>query len=185
MTIIVNLVGGPCCGKSTTAAGLFSTMKLQTTNKVELVTEVIKDHVYDENKGAMQDQVLLTAEQNHRFKRLDGKVDFVISDASLLNAIVYNQFYNQNKDISTELSRKLFEKYDNVVFFLPRKPQYDAYGRTQSEEDARFIDELFESVFWEYSIPFIDMREYTHDVIPEKILEKLQEKFGSTVTLRG
>lgn len=174
-TVVINLVGGPCSGKSTTAAGLFHIMKLKTKYKVELVTEVIKDFVYDENKGGMMDQVLITAQQNHRILRLQGKVQFIISDASLLNGVVYNEFYDDVDNISTELSQKLYDKYDNLVFFLPRKPEYDQYGRTQTLEEAQQLDELFEKNLCNLGVQFEDMREYTHEELPEKILDILIE----------
>jgi broad-specificity NMP kinase len=176
MTIVVNLVGGPCCGKSTTASGLFHAMKLKTKQKVEVVNEVVKGYVYSENKEALADQVLITAEQNHLIRRLQGKVDFVISDASLLNGIVYNEFYDDVDNLSTSLSRKLYDKYDNMVFLLPRKPEYDQYGRTQTLEEAQFIDELFVKNLDELDIQYYDMREYTHEEMPERILEVLAKR---------
>lgn len=176
MTIVVNLVGGPCSGKSTTAAGLFHAMKLQTHQKVEIVTEVIKDFVYDNNTEAMADQVLITAVQNHRLRRLVDKVDFIVSDASLLNAVVYNEFYNDEANLSSSLSRKLYNQYDNMVFLLPRKPEYDQYGRTQSEDEAKFIDELFVKNLDELGVPYFDMREFTHEEMPEQILKVLAAK---------
>lgn len=176
MTIIVNLVGGPCCGKSTTASGLFHVMKLQTKQKVEIVTEVIKDYVYDNNTEAMADQILITAVQNHRIKRLIGKVDFVISDASLLNGVVYNEFYDDVDNLSTSLSSKLYNKYDNMVFLLPRKPEYDQYGRTQTLEEAQFIDELFVKNLDELEIPYYDMRMFSHEDMPKEILKVLASR---------
>lgn len=174
MTTIINLVGGPCCGKSTTAAGLFHQMKLKTDRKVEIVTEVIKDYVYDQNQGAMNDQVLITAQQNHRLKRLDGKVDFIISDASLLNGVIYNEFYGDSKNISTQLSIDLYKEYDdNIVFLLPRKPEYDQYGRTQTFEEAKKIDRIFTDKLADLDIDYFDMSRYTHEIMPEKILHIL------------
>lgn len=176
-TIIVNLVGGPCSGKSTTAAGLFAKMKLHTNKKVEIVTEVIKDYLYDENKMAMQDQVMITAQQNHRLFRLKGKIDFVVSDASLLNGIVYNEFYNDIENISSYMAFQLYKQYKNVVFLLPRKPVYDSYGRTQTLEEAKELDRLFVENLEELHIPYIDMRAYTHEEMPDRILEILSEKY--------
>lgn len=176
-TIVVNLVGGPCSGKSTTAAGLFALMKLQTIKQVELVTEVIKDYVYDENKEAMNDQILITAQQNHRLKRLQGKVDFVISDASLLNGVVYNEFYNDIENISTSLSQTLFHQYENVVFYLPRKQKYDQYGRSQSEDEAKQIDEIFLDKMGELGINYVDMRGVSHEEMPKAILRILSERY--------
>lgn len=178
MTVIINLVGGPCSGKSTTAAGLFAKMKLCTKQKVEIVTEVIKDYVYDENVMAMKDQVLITAQQNHRLFRLNDKVDFVISDASLLNGIIYNDFYDDPDNISSELALKLYNQYQNLVFLLPRKPEYDQYGRTQTLEEAKRIDELFINHLTQLNIPFIDMRKYSHEEMPTEILKVLSNFLG-------
>lgn len=181
-TKIINLVGGPCCGKSTTAAGLFAAMKLKTDQKVEIVTEVIKDYVYDENKGAMHDQILITAQQNHRLRRLDGKVDFIISDASLLNAVIYNEFYKDSNNLSTQLSIDLYNEYDdNLVFLLPRKPQYDQYGRTQSLEEAKELDRLFVNKLTDLDVDYFDMTRYTHELMPEKILEILSNVYDFEV----
>lgn len=181
-TKIINLVGGPCCGKSTTAAGLFAAMKLKTDQKVEIVTEVIKDYVYDENKGAMHDQILITAQQNHRLRRLDGKVDFIVSDASLLNGVIYNEFYHDSKNLSTQLSIDLYNEYDdNLVFLLPRKPHYDQYGRSQTLEEAKSIDRLFERKLAEFEVDYFDMRDYTHEEMPERILKILSDVYNFKV----
>ena len=178
-TVVINLVGGPCCGKSTTAAGLFAALKLRSKQKVEIVTEVIKDYVYDENKMAMQDQVLITAQQNHRLFRLNGKVDFVVSDASLLNGIIYNEFYNDPGNISSSIAYNLYQQYHNEVFLLPRKTEYDQYGgRTQTLEEAQELDLLFVENLKAMNIPFIDMRSYTHEEMPTRILEVLSAKYG-------
>lgn len=93
-TKIINLLGCPCSGKSTTAAGLFHLMKLEGYN-VELVQEFVKKEVYAENKGSLADQLLLTASQNHLLRNLVGKVEYVICDASLLNGIVLMSFILQ------------------------------------------------------------------------------------------
>lgn len=157
MTKVISLVAGPGAGKSTTAAGIFREMKLTQTRKVELVTEVIKDAVYDENKGMLSDQFLLTATQNHCLHRLIGKVDYVISDACLLNGIVYNRFYGTS-GLLDELILSLFQEYDNIVVMLPRKAKYEAYGRSQTEEEAKQIDDLFVTVLEELGISYYDLR---------------------------
>lgn len=168
-TLYINLVGGPCCGKSTVAAGLFNLLKLEQNLSTELVTEVVKEFVYDENKQALDDQLLITAVQNHNLRRLKGKVERVITDASLLNGIVYNRFYGTVDPVMEGLAMHLFKGYSNVVFLLPRKPKYDQYGRTQSEEEAKQIDALFIQVLDEWDIPFYDMRTFTHKQLPERI----------------
>lgn len=173
-TVYVNLVGGPCCGKSTVASGLFNKLKLDQKLSTELVTEVVKDYVYDENKQALEDQLLITAVQNHNLRRLNGKVEVVITDASLLNGIVYNRFYGVVDKVMEDLALHLFKKYSNVVYLLPRKPKYDQYGRSQSEEEAKEIDRLFIEVLDELGVQFYDMRTFKHEQLPEKIAQMLQ-----------
>jgi len=157
-TKVISLVAGPGAGKSTTAAGIFHNMKIDQKYKVELVTEVIKDAVYDDNTGMLDDQLLLTATQNHALHRLVGKVDYVISDACLLNGIVYNRFYN-TPSILDNLILTLFKDYDNTVIMLPRKAKYEGYGRSQTEQEAKDIDQLFIDVLEELGVPYHDLRQ--------------------------
>lgn len=172
MTKIINLVGGPCSGKSTVAAGLFYLMKSTPGHSsVELVTEVMKDYTYDENKGMMNDQILITAVQNHRLVRLLGKVDTVVTDTSLFNGVVYT---NDEHGLETRLALDLFRGYDNVVLFMPRKGQYEHYGRTQTEDEARQIDTRYREMLDKYEVPYIDFAGMSHDNIPESIVEHLK-----------
>lgn len=176
MTKIINFCGGPCCGKSSISAGLFSLMKLDQESglSIELVTEVVKGHVYDENKQVLDDQLLITAQQNHELKRLVGKVDYVISDASLINGIVYNEFYGTKDPVLDELALNLFKKYNNVVYLLPRKKIYNEYGRTQSEDEAKIIDMIFIKVLEKNNIEYYDMRGVEHKLIPALIYKDIQ-----------
>lgn len=178
---VINLCGGPGCGKSTVAVGLFNVMKKKQYN-VELVTEYVKDVMYDDNVAIMNDQLLLTAQQNHKLKRLENKVDFVISDASLFNGIVYQNFFNNEKIISqkeAELSLYLFNKYKNIVFLLPRNTdkKYRKIGRLQNEEEAKMIDSIFIEKLTQYGIDFYDFRSYSIDEVECKILKLLNNLF--------
>lgn len=177
---VINLIGGPCCGKSTTAAGLFSYIKLHCNNSVELVTEVVKDYGYDRNQSAMEDQVLMTAEQNHKIRRLIPQgIEFAVTDASLLNGIVYGQHYAiDDGDVVQDMVHGLFHKYDNVVFLLPRKPHYDAYGRSQSEEEAMVIDDRMVEALDFNGIEYYDMRAHKHTELPVAIAEILVNNHG-------
>lgn len=149
-TLVLSLYGGPGCGKSTTAAGLFNKFKTETDYKVELVTEYAKDVVYSGNKAALADQFYLTAKQAHRLNRLDGKVDLIIQDAGLLNAWVYERYYEGNAleraKIACDAAFKLDLTYSNVRFFLNRTKPYAEYGRTQSEDEAKLLDVAFSSL---------------------------------------
>jgi tRNA uridine 5-carbamoylmethylation protein Kti12 len=53
-TIVINLISGPCAGKSTAAAGIFSALKKQGI-ECELALEYAKDCVWDESFYKMKD----------------------------------------------------------------------------------------------------------------------------------
>ncbi|TYO65512.1 hypothetical protein FXV83_16395 [Bradyrhizobium hipponense] len=61
MALVINLIGGPGSGKSTTAAGLFFLMKLAGL-KAELVVEYAKELSYDENWSTLKNQLHVLAE---------------------------------------------------------------------------------------------------------------------------
>ena len=62
---IINLIGAPGSGKSTTAAGIFYNLKMKGI-KCELLTEYAKDRVWEENFMALNDQLYIFAKQNHK-----------------------------------------------------------------------------------------------------------------------
>ena len=151
MTYVINLIGGPGSGKSTTAAGLFFSMKIIGI-RCELVTEYAKELVYDENWADLKRQLHVLAEQERRQRRLVAKVDFIITDSPLLTSLGYvsdpRDFYAVQ-----ESAQSLFAHYDNINFIIKRVKPYAAYGRTQTENEAREKDQLLiEHVWKDYEI---------------------------------
>ena len=55
-TLIINLIGGPGSGKSTTAAGLFYKLK-QMGIDCEMALEFAKDNVWEESLMTLNDQI--------------------------------------------------------------------------------------------------------------------------------
>lgn len=60
MCIVINLWGGPGCGKSTTMARIFSELKVKGYN-VEMVSEFAKDLVYEKRDETMKDELYIFA----------------------------------------------------------------------------------------------------------------------------
>jgi tRNA uridine 5-carbamoylmethylation protein Kti12 len=85
---VINFFAGPCAGKSTLSAGLFYKMKTQHYN-VEYVHEYAKELTWEERHNCLTDQIFVTANQNRMFERLKGKVDWIITDTSLLLSLMY------------------------------------------------------------------------------------------------
>lgn len=139
MTKVINFFAGPGAGKSTTAAGLFYTMK-KLGKSVELVTEYAKECVYDNSIDKMADQFYLLAKQNRRLDRLVGKVDYIITDSPLLLCAYYGELYGRHFDIIDTVSRQLFDKYDNLNVFIHRNKPFNPNGRLGGEDNAKRAD---------------------------------------------
>ena len=147
---VVNFFGGPGTGKSTLAAGLFYRFKLLDLN-VELVTEYAKDLVYSEHLPYMMDkQEFIYAEQNYRIQRLNGKVDWVITDSPIILSAVYPVINRELFEIPhwpalrefQSLVHKQFSCYDNYNIWLERNTEYKAEGRLQDKAQAERCDNL-------------------------------------------
>ena len=134
---VVNLFAGPGAGKSTTAAGLFHLMKLEGMS-VELVTEYAKEMTWEKRNNILTDQLYILAKQHRRVLRLQNEVDYVVTDSPFLVGILYrNEHYSETLD---RLVIELWNKYENVNFFLERVKAYVPVGRNQTEDEARRID---------------------------------------------
>jgi len=132
---VVNFFGGPGCGKSTTAAGVFHQMKVLGL-KVELVTEYAKDMVYENRPNVLADQLYVLAKQTRRVARLEGVVDYCVTDSPLL----LSSIYNVGSPLIDDLSIEIFNSFSNINFFINRTKPYMKYGRGQTEQEAIEID---------------------------------------------
>lgn len=152
--LVVNLFAGPGCGKSTTAAGLFSRLKLAGIN-CELATEFAKDLTWENRHEALRDQLYITAKQNHKLHRLVGKVDVVVTDSPLLFGAVYSN--DQYIPSFQQLVRELFRSYTNINVLLNRVKPYNPAGRGQDEAGARQIDTMVKAELESGMFPYFEL----------------------------
>jgi len=148
---VINLIGQPGAGKSTTAAMLFAQMKLQGL-EVELVTEYAKDVVWEERDNLFAQQDYIFAKQHRRIARLKGKVDYVITDSPLLLSILYTPLDFPKTFVP--FVREVNSLYDNEYFFINRTKAYNPNGRNQTESESDDIGVAIESFLDEESIRF-------------------------------
>ena len=144
------MCGGPGCGKSTCATGLFHFMKIEGYN-VELVVEFAKELVYEKQWEMLKDQKHVLAEQARRIQRLVNDVDYVITDSPLFLTLVYNQ---GSPTIST-LAMEEFNRYDNINFLVNRKETFDQIGRMQDLEESIKIDQICENILLTNQLPYV------------------------------
>jgi len=148
---VINLFAGPGAGKSTTAAGLFHLMKVAQMN-VELVTEYAKEMTWEKRNNILTDQLYILAKQHRRVKRLENEVEYVVTDSPFLLSIFYRrQDYSETLD---KLVLELWQRYDNLNFFLDRAKNYVTVGRSQTEEEARKIDAGMREILAWLKVPF-------------------------------
>jgi len=170
MTTYINLFGGPGVGKSTLAAELFARFKKQGKS-VELVTEFVKDLVWENRQSTLEIQPYVSMKQFRNLVRLRGKVDYVITDSPLIKDLVYARRYAP--DLPQAYHELLFRLHESLVdsinILLSREWEYDRVGRYQDEDQARELDaelrfmlELHEVDYYECSPILDDILEAIH-----------------------
>jgi len=167
--VVINLIGGPGSGKSTTMAGVFYALKKHGVN-CEMATEFTKDKVWEEEYRIMDDQLYIVGKQFHRVCRLIEKVDVVIMDTSILSSIIYDK--TKSKALK-DLCWEQFQRFDNLVFFIDRDDvKYQTEGRRENLEQSLAIDKAYKELMEEYHIPYITVNnEQSVDVILNKLRE--------------
>lgn len=136
-TLVVNLFGGAGVGKSTLMAKIFAELKTKGYD-CEMVTEFMKDLIWERRGETFKDELYIFAKQNHRLFRVNGKVDIIVTDRPILLTNAYNQ---DNKELC-DLCLKTFNEYNNLNILLKRQVEYQPNGRNQTEEEAIEIDNI-------------------------------------------
>jgi len=150
--IIINFFGGPGSGKSTTAAGVFSLLKLHGVN-CEYVPEFAKDLTWEDRHKTLENQLYVFAKQQHRLWRLIDQVDIIITDAPLVQGLAYIRY---NKSLTQTIVDQ-FNQFDNLNFFLMRTKIYNPNGRAQTEEEAKDLDATIVHILDSNNIKFKDI----------------------------
>ena len=158
MTKVINLFGGPGCGKSTLAALLFAEMKMLGFH-CEMALEYAKDKVWEESYHTLDNQIYVFGKQHHRMFRLQDHVDVIITDSPLINSILYD---STNNSMLRELVLFEFNKYQNYNFLIERPNIYDINGRMQNKEEAIKLDYKVEELLLTNNVHF-DKIPYGHN----------------------
>jgi thymidylate kinase len=170
--IVIDLFAGPGAGKSTNAAGLYSLMKRRYYN-VELVREYAKELTYEKDWERLSQQTHVLDEQDRRLRMLVGQVDFAITDGAILNSILYRKddYHIPDADFR-KIVLAYHNKYNNINFYLKRTKKYVPIGRTQTEEQAKDLDDKALTMLQELQVPFVEI--VADNSAPEKMLEYIE-----------
>ena len=149
-TLVVNLLGGPGCGKSSVRAGVFHDLKFSGI-ECEEAAEYAKDLTWAKNQFTLQNQIHVFGEQHNRIFRLLNQVEVIITDSSLLLTPIYDKRTNDT------LRRLALEEYNsmwNYTVLLIREKPYNPNGRNQDENGAKEIDIKIADFLLDNKIPF-------------------------------
>lgn len=147
LPLIINIFGGPCVGKSTTATAVFSLLKMHDIN-IEYTSEFAKDLTWEERFKTIDNQYYIWAKQYHKIWRIRDKVDVIITDSPLLFSLVYGDTTEKFKEFVLEL----FNSYNNINFLLKRMDSYTEGGRYQNKDEACLVDDKIKEVLTDYDI---------------------------------
>lgn len=157
-TVVINIIAGPCAGKSTTAAQLFSELK-KVGMSVELLQEPIKSHIYEDYRGILTHQIALFGEQLFKLDSLVGKVDCVVNDGSLLLNAVYDQSNNQ---LFKALVMQEYNRFKNLDFFINRGDlEFKEDGRIHNYEQSLMLDKKIKDVYEFANASYIEVNSTT------------------------
>lgn len=166
--LVINLIGGPGCGKSTAASGLFYALKKLQVN-AELSLEWVKNKVYEESFHCMDDQIYIFAKQHHKLFVLQDKVDVVVTDCPLLNSLVYGE----RRDSFDAMVMDLFNEFNNLNIVIRRKQKYVTDGRIETAEEAMNIDDKYIEIMKKNNIPYLEIDNVDAcDFIVKYLIEK-------------
>ncbi len=150
--LVVNLFGAPGSGKSTGAAYIFSQLKIAGVN-AELVTEFVKDKVWENNEEVFKNQAYIFGKQSFKMSRCRDKVDVIVTDCPLLLSALYNSDEILGEEFNSVVHR-VFDSYENMNFLINRVKAYQPVGRLQTEEESDQIQGSLMSLLTTMRVPY-------------------------------
>lgn len=167
-TLVINCFAGPGAGKTT--AAFYIACELKKRGYVtEYVPEYAKELVWEKNylliNGSVANQQKLLAEQKRRIDRLNGQVEFVVTDSPLLLNYIY-----LDKSVGSEATEKYLKnvlkehnQYQNFNLIVLRdNKRYEKAGRLQDIEESIKIDNEIKNLLDDCGIYY---GKYRHDTL--------------------
>lgn len=139
----INLLSGPCAGKSTIAAYVYAQLK-SDGHHIELIQEYVKEWAYEGRKITSMDQVYLFAKQLRREDLVlrSDKIECIVTDSPLALIIYYSMHYEFNSWKNIQAIADEFElQHPSLNIFLERDNiPYSNIGRYETYDEALKVD---------------------------------------------
>jgi len=168
--ILVNLLGGPGAGKTTTMCGVMYKLKVAGVVS-EIAPEYAKDLVWEGRQDTLTNQIYVTGKQLQRIERVNGEVDVVITDSPLITGCFYKpEWYPDEFD--DFVVHVLKTRFHSMNYYINRVKPYVEKGRNQNESEAREVDRIVHNFLDKHDIPYriVDGNENSvNEIVPEVI----------------
>ncbi len=156
-TKVINIIGGPGCGKSMFSAAIVLFLHLHGKT-VETIPDHAKALVWQRNYEVLKNQYFIAQRQFEMLNLLDGQVQFLMTESALPQSLYYNETYEPNIcDVAKTRSQILewHRLHDNINILVERgDKRYVRAGRFQEEEQACAIDRGLRELMDREGIPY-------------------------------
>ena len=156
-TKVINIIGGPGCGKSMFSAAIVLYLHLHGKT-VETIPDYAKALAWQRNFEVLKNQYFIAQRQFEMLSLLDGQVQFLVTESSLPQVLYYNEAYEPNICDVAKTRAQILEwhrLHDNINILVERgEKRYVRAGRFQEEEQARAIDLGLRSLLDREGIPY-------------------------------
>ncbi len=170
-TYVINLIGGPGCGKSLMSCLLFSELKIRGY-VVEYAQEYVKKLIWKNDIQILNNQHYIITKQYKLINELNNHVEFIITDSPILLGLYYNR-HNKNNicDIqkTEEEIKKYISEFNNINVFIERGLyKFEQQGRIHTEDESKNIDikllNILDELDYQYS-SFKSSKDSVNDII--------------------
>lgn len=156
---LVNFLGAPGVGKSTSSAYIYSRLKSIPIN-CEEVKEYIKLWTYDGRKNDDYSQIYIMAQQIRAESLLLNKVEYICTDSPVLLSMYYSRFSppvlrdNINSMVKAYYKQLNLDGHKVVNIFLNRSKPYLAVGRWQTAEESDIMHNEIYNMLTDLDVDF-------------------------------
>lgn len=177
--IVVNLFGGPCLGKSTLSAELFTILKKEGVEAVQ-VGEYVKECIQAGKREKLDNELFIFAEQARRLRELveSEEVDVAICDWPLLNAVVYDSMnYPGEPEGFAGVVLGEFARYNNLNYRVMRLEdmEYSTAGRVHTFVEAVKIDEKIHTMLKTANIKCLTINNASAELIVQAVMKEMEQ----------
>lgn len=159
-TKVINIIGGPGCDKSLYSSAIILNLNLRHKT-VEQIPDYAKSLVWQKDFEALKNQYQVAQRQFEMLELLDGQVQYLVTECSLLQVLYYNEHYKENICDIAKTRQQILSWYgvhDNINILVERgEKKYSQTGRFQTESEACAIDRALRDTLVREGITFTSM----------------------------